>query len=139
MTASKRWRALRRRMPEGLELPDYRLTEGPPDPGEAEPAPPPDLLDLFGEHRTLVVYHLMFHPDADAACSMCSMWVDEFHGVSHHLAQHTAFAVVGKAPFRNSATGHSAAAGTACACCPATARRSTRTSTPNAPTVINGR
>lgn len=90
--------AARRRMPKGLVLRDYILTEGPTDLGQQELVRETRLRDLFGNHDTLVVYHLMFHPDDDEACPMCSMWVDGFHGVSHHLAQHTAFAVVAKAP-----------------------------------------
>lgn len=81
--------ARRRALPPGPVLPDYRL-EG--DEG------PVSLRDLFGEHDTLVVYHLMFHPDDDEACPMCSLWIDGLHGVSHHLTRHTAFAVIGKAP-----------------------------------------
>ncbi|MFD2474569.1 DUF899 family protein [Amycolatopsis silviterrae] len=90
--------AARRRMPRGLLLDQYAFAEGPADPGLAEPVRETGLRELFGEHRTLVVYHLMFHPDDDAACPMCSMWVDGFRGVAHHLAQHTGFAVIGKAP-----------------------------------------
>jgi predicted dithiol-disulfide oxidoreductase (DUF899 family) len=90
--------AARRRLPAGAVLGDYALAEGPADLGRAEPVRTTPLRDLFGEHDTLLVYHLMFHPDDDAACPMCSMWVDGFHGVAHHLAQHTAFAVIGKAP-----------------------------------------
>lgn len=90
--------AARRRMPEGLMLPEYEFAEGPVDLGRQEPVSRVRLRDLFGEHETLVVYHLMFHPDDTEACPMCSMWVDGFHGVAHHLAQHTAFAVVAKAP-----------------------------------------
>ncbi|MFD0534559.1 DUF899 family protein [Actinomadura luteofluorescens] len=56
------------------------------------------VRELFGDRETLVVYHLMYHPDDEAACPMCSMWVDGFNGVAAHLAQHTAFAVIGKAP-----------------------------------------
>jgi predicted dithiol-disulfide oxidoreductase (DUF899 family) len=40
----------------------------------------------------------MFHPDDAQACPMCSMWVDGFQGVAPHLARHTGFAVVAKAP-----------------------------------------
>lgn len=90
--------AMRRRMPEGLVLPDYVLTEGPADPGKQEPVRDTRLRDLFGDHETLVVYHMMFHPEDQDGCPMCSMWVDGFHGVAHHLTQHTAFAVVAKAP-----------------------------------------
>jgi len=40
----------------------------------------------------------MFHPDDDAACPMCSLWVDGLPGVSHHLARRVAFAVIAAAP-----------------------------------------
>ncbi|GAA2520125.1 DUF899 family protein [Winogradskya humida] len=83
--------AARRALPPGAVIEDYILTEG-------DPQRQTRISQLFGDHDTLVIYHLMFHPDADAACPMCSMWVDGFHGVSHHLAQHAGFAVVAKAP-----------------------------------------
>jgi predicted dithiol-disulfide oxidoreductase (DUF899 family) len=89
--------AARRRLPEGAILTDYALAEGPPQLSMDEPVRTTHLPELFGEHDTLFVYHLMFHPDEDEACPMCSMWVDGLRGVSHHLAQHTAFAVIGKA------------------------------------------
>ncbi|WP_433528554.1 DUF899 family protein [Micromonospora sp. CA-263727] len=90
--------AARRQLPLGAPVADHALTEGPADLTTAGPLRATRLSALFGAHRTLVVYHLMFHPDADAACPMCSLWVDGFHGVVHHLRQHTAFAVVAKAP-----------------------------------------
>jgi predicted dithiol-disulfide oxidoreductase (DUF899 family) len=90
--------AQRRALPEGAPVGAYTLTEGPPDLGADGPERPVALPDLFGDHDELVVYHLMFHPDDDQACPMCSMWVDALHGVSHHLARRTAFAVVAKAP-----------------------------------------
>jgi predicted dithiol-disulfide oxidoreductase (DUF899 family) len=90
--------AARRRMPEGPVMDDYVLAEGPADLSADEPVRATPLRELFGSHDTLFVYHLMFHPDDDEACPMCSMWVDGFHGVSRHLAQHTAVAVVAKAP-----------------------------------------
>jgi predicted dithiol-disulfide oxidoreductase (DUF899 family) len=89
--------AARRMLPEGAVLPDYVLQEGPPDPNVDEPVRTTRLVEIFGEHDTLFVYHLMFHPNEDEACPMCSMWVDGLHGVSAHLARHTAFAVIGKA------------------------------------------
>jgi predicted dithiol-disulfide oxidoreductase (DUF899 family) len=82
--------ALRRALPPGPLLPDYELRDGE---GTAV-----RLSSLFGTQPTLVVYHLMFHPDAEHACPMCSMWVDGFQGVAAHLRQRTAFAVVAKAP-----------------------------------------
>lgn len=90
--------AARRQVPPGLVLDDYSFAEGPTDLGRPEPIRTTRLRDLFGQHDTLVVYHLMFHPDDDEACPMCSMWVDGFQGVAHHLAQRTSFAVIAKAP-----------------------------------------
>lgn len=90
--------ALRRALPPGPELPEYRLAEGSRALAEDGPEHRVTLADLFGEHDQLVVYHLMFHPDDDEACAMCSMWVDGLHGVAHHLARTAGFAVIGKAP-----------------------------------------
>ncbi|WP_225732121.1 MULTISPECIES: DUF899 family protein [unclassified Nocardia] len=90
--------AARRRMPLGRILDDYSFAEGPADLGRNEPIRTTRLRELFGQHDTLVVYHLMFHPNDDEACPMCSMWVDGFQGVAHHLAQRTSFAVIAKAP-----------------------------------------
>jgi predicted dithiol-disulfide oxidoreductase (DUF899 family) len=88
----------RRRLPSGPLLDNYVFAEGPADLGRDEPTRSVPLRELFGAHDTLFVYHLMFHPDEDEACPMCSMWVDGFHGVAHHLARHAAFAVIAKAP-----------------------------------------
>ncbi|RJO79413.1 DUF899 domain-containing protein [Nocardia panacis] len=90
--------AARRKMPQGRLLPEYTFAEGPQDLGVAEPVRATRLRELFGAHDILVVYHLMFHPDDAAACSMCSMWVDGFHGVLHHLGRHAGFAAIAKAP-----------------------------------------
>jgi predicted dithiol-disulfide oxidoreductase (DUF899 family) len=79
-------------------LPTYALAEGPIDLTADGPARTVGLLDLFGGHDELIVYHLMFHPDDDAACAMCSLWVDGLHGVSHHISRRAGLAIVAKAP-----------------------------------------
>ncbi|MGW5666916.1 DUF899 family protein [Micromonospora sp. NPDC003776] len=89
--------AARRALPPGALVADYTLTEVLVGPDADGAAPQRRLSELFGEHRTLLIYHLMFHPDAEQACPMCSMWVDGFDAVTGHLAQHTGFAVVAKA------------------------------------------
>lgn len=91
--------AQRRALPPGPLVPNYQLTEGSLDltaPGASTRSV--TLADLFGERDELIVYHLMFHPDDDAACAACSMFVDGLHGVSHHILRRAALAVVGKAP-----------------------------------------
>jgi predicted dithiol-disulfide oxidoreductase (DUF899 family) len=87
----------RRALPPGAVLGDYVFQEGPADFGLDEPTTAVRLADLFGRHDTLVVYHLMFGPGDGGACPMCSMWVDGLHGVAHHLARHTSFAVLAEA------------------------------------------
>jgi predicted dithiol-disulfide oxidoreductase (DUF899 family) len=89
---------MRRDLPRGVDLPPYTLAEGPRDLDADGPPRPVTLRDLFGDHESLVVYHLMFHPDDEAACAMCSMWVDGLHGVSHHITRRAGLAVIGKAP-----------------------------------------
>ncbi|MEV5826881.1 DUF899 family protein [Spirillospora sp. NPDC052242] len=98
LAQAERVSAARRALPPGPVLPDYSLAEGPRDLAEDEPVTARALSELFGEHDALVVYHLMFAPDADEACPMCSMWVDGFNGVVHHVERRAAFAVVAKAP-----------------------------------------
>ncbi|MBV9445825.1 MAG: DUF899 family protein [Streptosporangiaceae bacterium] len=90
--------AARRRMPPGAVLGDYTFQEGPADLFADDTSRPVRLRELFGERGTLLVYHLMFGPEDAEACPMCSMWVDGFNGVAAHIAQHTSFAVIGKAP-----------------------------------------
>jgi predicted dithiol-disulfide oxidoreductase (DUF899 family) len=89
---------LRRTLPQGVVMGEYALTEGPRDLDRDEPTQSVSLRGLFGDHDALVVYHLMFHPDDDQACPMCSLWVDGLHGISHHITRRAAFAVIGKAP-----------------------------------------
>lgn len=90
--------AMRRSLPPGPLMPRYEFTEGPRDLTSDGPSVPVTLAELFDDHDELFVYHLMFHPDDDAACPMCSLWIDGLHGVSHHLARRVSFAVIAKAP-----------------------------------------
>ena len=58
---------------------DYRFKT---DQGEAE------LRGLFRGRSQLLVYHLMFGPNYEAACPSCSMIADGFDGFWEHLAHH---------------------------------------------------
>jgi predicted dithiol-disulfide oxidoreductase (DUF899 family) len=64
------------------------------------PEGPAALAGLFGGRRQLVVQHVMFGPDWDAACPGCTASVDELSdGVLTHLrSRDTAFALVSRAP-----------------------------------------
>ncbi|MEH1017292.1 DUF899 family protein [Micromonospora sp. CPCC 206060] len=96
--AIERVAAQRRALPEGAELPPYTFTEGPTDLGSDGPLSRPTLLDLFGDQRNLIIYHMMFGPRDEQACEMCSMWLDGFNGIRPHVEQNAAFVAVAKAP-----------------------------------------
>jgi len=58
------------------------------------------LAGLFGDGSQLMVHHVMFGPDWDAACPSCTNFIDELSdGLLAHLrARGTAFALVSRAP-----------------------------------------
>jgi predicted dithiol-disulfide oxidoreductase (DUF899 family) len=63
------------------------------------PAGKVTLGDLFKGKSQLVVQHVMFAPEWDAACKSCSFWVDGFERMVPHLAaRDTAMAAVSRAP-----------------------------------------
>lgn len=56
------------------------------------------LADLFTDCSQLIIYHLMFHPDWDAACKSCSFWADGFdRSIVHLKARDVAFACTSRA------------------------------------------
>lgn len=67
------------------ELPWVQVEKGyrfETDRGEAS------LADLFRGRSQLLVYHLMFGPDYNAACPSCSAIADGFNGFFFHLENH---------------------------------------------------
>jgi predicted dithiol-disulfide oxidoreductase (DUF899 family) len=58
------------------------------------------LAALFGELRQLIVQHVMFRPDWDAACPGCTAGVDEVSAglLAHLRSRDTAFVLVSRAP-----------------------------------------
>jgi predicted dithiol-disulfide oxidoreductase (DUF899 family) len=46
------------------------------------------LAELFDGRSQLLVYHLMFGPDDEAACPGCSFYADHLDGALAHLNQH---------------------------------------------------
>ena len=67
------------------------------------------LSDMFAGRSQLVIYHAMFNPDTaesdtpwttDAACFVCSWWMDNFNGITIHLNHRDiTMAAVSLAPF----------------------------------------
>jgi predicted dithiol-disulfide oxidoreductase (DUF899 family) len=70
---------------------------------------PQTLDELFEGRSQLVVYHAMFSPDTagaqtpwtrDAACFVCSFWMDNFNGITVHLNHRDiTMAAVSRAPY----------------------------------------
>jgi predicted dithiol-disulfide oxidoreductase (DUF899 family) len=58
------------------------------------------LAGLFGDSRQLIVQHVMYGPDWDAACPGCTAGIDEISdGMLAHLqSRDTAFVLVSRAP-----------------------------------------
>src|SRR6201996_4829911 len=58
------------------------------------------LADLFDGSRQLIIQHVMFGPDWDAACPGCTAGIDEIaDGVLAHLrSRDTTFVLVSRAP-----------------------------------------
>src|SRR6266446_7164380 len=60
---------------------------------------PRTLTELFDGRSQLVIYHLMFGPDYEAACTTCSSIADAFNGVVEHLkARDVTMICVSQAP-----------------------------------------
>jgi len=90
---------LRRQLPQGVIVTDYEFIEGPAnlDAGDT-PTRNVRLSELFSApNRSLVIYHLMYGKKQTKPCPMCTMWIDGYNGVAHHLAQNVDFAIVAAA------------------------------------------
>jgi predicted dithiol-disulfide oxidoreductase (DUF899 family) len=67
------------------------------------------LADIFDRRSQLVVYHAMFNPETaeqdtpwttDAACFVCSFWMDNFNGITLHLNHRDiTMAAISRAPY----------------------------------------
>ena len=99
MRQSERVAALRRQLPDGAIVQDYVFEEGPAtlDAGDT-PIGTVRLSDLFtGPDRPLVVYHFMYGKKQTKPCPMCTMFIDSWNGVAHHLAQNVDVVIVAAA------------------------------------------
>jgi predicted dithiol-disulfide oxidoreductase (DUF899 family) len=82
--------AQRRALPPGGEvIGDYRF-EG--------SSGPTDFAGLFGDKQTLAVYSLMFGPERERPCPMCTNLLGPLDGNAADLGQKIALAVVARSP-----------------------------------------
>src|ERR1043166_5763335 len=99
MRQRERVAELRRKLPPGAIIQDYAFEEGPANVyGGDTPVRTVRLSELFtGPNRSVVVYHFMFGKKNTKPCPMCTMFIDGWNGVAHHLAQNVDVAIVAAA------------------------------------------
>jgi predicted dithiol-disulfide oxidoreductase (DUF899 family) len=91
--------ALRRKLPLDTQIEDYEFHEGPADLAKDGPFRAVRLSELFDDPgKPLVVYQYMYGAAQKRPCPSCTMWVDGFSGIAHHLRQNMNFAVIAQAP-----------------------------------------
>src|SRR5437588_5318501 len=99
MRQRERIAELRRHLPPGPALEDYKFIEGPVDLDSGDtPTRTVRLSELFtAAGRPLVIYHLMYGKRQTRPCPMCTAWIDGINGVAHHIAQNVDFAIAAAA------------------------------------------
>ncbi|MEK6324243.1 MAG: DUF899 family protein [Acidobacteriota bacterium] len=96
MRQRERVAELRRQLPQGATVQDYAFEEGPVklDDGDT-PTRTVRLSELFtAPNRSLVLYHFMYGQRNTSPCPMCTMVIDGFNGVAHHVTENVDLAIV---------------------------------------------
>lgn len=90
---------LRRRLPPGATVQDYMFEEGPANLQEGDsPIRTVRLSELFtAPGRSLVIYHFMYGKRQTSPCPMCTLFIDGWNGIAHHLAQNVDLVIVAAA------------------------------------------
>lgn len=97
---AERVAVMRRQLAPGPLIDDYVFREGPASIASIDPKEIREtrLSELFAPDKNeLLVYHLMYGPDWEAACPMCTMWCDGFNGIARRVGERANFAVIAKA------------------------------------------
>jgi predicted dithiol-disulfide oxidoreductase (DUF899 family) len=99
MRQRERVAELRRHLPQGPEIQDYVFEEGPENLNEGDtPIRKVRMSELFtAPNRPLVVYHFMYGKKQSKPCPMCTMLIDGWEGVAHHVAQNADVVIVAAA------------------------------------------
>ncbi|MBV8366511.1 MAG: DUF899 family protein [Candidatus Eremiobacteraeota bacterium] len=80
----------RRALPPGPVVRDYEFFDG---------AKRLKLSELFEEGKPfLAMYHVMYWPEENEFCPMCSMWADSWNGVAPHVGQRANIVLASLAP-----------------------------------------
>lgn len=87
---TERVAALRRGLPDGGEIPEDYVFEGPN--GIVR------FSQLFGDKDSLVVYSMMFGPQRERPCPMCTAMLSSWDGAAGNLRDRVALAVTARSP-----------------------------------------
>ena len=88
--AMERVASLRRALPQGGKIPqDFEFS------GESGPV---HLSGLFGDKDTLLVYSMMFGPQRQAPCPMCTSFLSSWNGTAVNLRERAALMVTARSP-----------------------------------------
>ncbi|AEU38485.1 protein of unknown function DUF899 thioredoxin family protein [Granulicella mallensis MP5ACTX8] len=82
--------ALRRTLPPGGVIPEDYTFEG--QNGRVR------LSQLFGDKDTLVLYSMMFGPQRERACPMCTAMLTSWEGTARNLRERVALAITARSP-----------------------------------------
>jgi predicted dithiol-disulfide oxidoreductase (DUF899 family) len=82
--------ALRRALPPGGGVPEDYAFEG--------HGGPVRLTQLFDDKDTLVIYSMMFGPQRERACPMCTAMLTSWEGTARNLRERVALAVTARSP-----------------------------------------
>lgn len=81
--------AQRQALPDGPEIrKDYRFKD--------ENGEDVGLVDLFGNHHTLVAYFWMYGPQRERPCPMCTNWLGAVNGNAADIKQRVALKILGR-------------------------------------------
>lgn len=92
---------MRRALAPGRIVDEYTFQEGPLDLSRNDPKDfrKTKLSELFDKDKPeLLIYHMMYGPDWEGPCPMCTLWVTGFNGIAHYVNERVNFVVVAKAP-----------------------------------------
>jgi predicted dithiol-disulfide oxidoreductase (DUF899 family) len=84
--------ALRRALPPGGEVPEDYAFEG--RNGVVH------LSQLFGDKDSLVIYSMMFGPQRERTCPMCTAMLTSWEGTARNLCERVALAVTARSPIQ---------------------------------------
>ncbi len=91
MRQRERVAALRRELPETDVGKDYTFID-------VESGSEVRLSELFtAPGRPLILYHYMFGKKQTDPCPMCSMWIDGYNAIAHHVRQRADFVILAAA------------------------------------------